>query len=130
MAMAATATDVFGVLADPTRRRIIYALREGEHAVGELVAKVGINQPGVSKQLRVLHEAGFVEVRPDRQRRLYSLRGEPLRELDAWLQEYRHLWEARFDRLGVQLEARRRRRDEANKMNPDPRTDGPERGEE
>jgi DNA-binding transcriptional ArsR family regulator len=98
--------DVFAVLADPTRRRLIEALRVGEHSVTELVERAGINQPGVSKQLRILHDAGFVAVRPERQRRLYSLRAEPFRALDAWIDDYRHLWEARFDRLAARLEAR------------------------
>src|SRR5436309_15763544 len=102
--------DVFEVLADPTRRRLIQALRVGEHSVNDLVKVVEINQPGVSKQLRMLHEAGFVQVRPDRQRRLYSLRSEPFRELDAWMEEYRHLWEDRLDRLAAQLEVRKQRR--------------------
>src|SRR5438477_3284126 len=104
--------DVFEVLADPTRRRLIQALRVGEHSVNDLVKVVEINQPGVSKQLRMLHEAGFVQVRPDRQRRLYSLRSEPFRELDSWMEDYRHLWEERFDRLAAQLEARKQRRSE------------------
>ncbi len=104
------ATDVFEVLGDPTRRRLIRALRAGEQSVNDLVSQVGINQPGVSKQLRLLHEAGFVRVRPERQRRLYSLRPEPFRELDAWMDDYRHLWEGRLDRLGEALEARKRRR--------------------
>jgi DNA-binding transcriptional ArsR family regulator len=102
--------DVFEVLADPTRRRLIQVLRVGEHSVNDLVKVVEINQPGVSKQLRVLHEAGFVKVRPDRQRRLYSLRAEPFRELDSWMEDYRHLWEERFDRLAAQLEVRKQRR--------------------
>ena len=100
------AADVFQLLADPTRRRLLDALRAGERSVGDLVRQVQVNQPGVSKQLRLLHAAGFVQVRPDRQRRLYSLRPEPFRQLDAWLTDYRHLWEARFDRLAAQLDAR------------------------
>src|SRR5216117_959065 len=64
----------------------------------------------VFEQLRMLHEAGFVQVRPDRQRRLYSLRSEPFRELDSWMEDYRHLWEERFDRLAARLEARQQRR--------------------
>ena len=102
------AADVFEILADPTRRRLIRALRIGERSVNDLVGQVGINQPGVSKQLRLLHEAGFVTVRPERQRRLYSLRPEPFQVLDAWVDDYRHLWESRLDRLGEALEARKR----------------------
>jgi DNA-binding transcriptional ArsR family regulator len=110
----AVVTDVFAVLADPTRRQLIEGLRAGERSVGDLVQQVGINQPGVSKQLRILQEAGFVQVRPERQRRIYSLRAEPFRELDAWMDDYRHLWEGRFDRLAAELDARQRRRNHAN----------------
>lgn len=110
------AADVFEVLADPTRRRLIEALRTGEHSVTDLVERAGINQPGVSKQLRILHDAGFVAVRPERQRRLYSLRAEPFRALDAWIDDYRHLWEARFDRLAAQLGARTSGRDDPTRQ--------------
>ncbi|MGH2450397.1 MAG: ArsR/SmtB family transcription factor [Candidatus Limnocylindria bacterium] len=101
--------DAFEVLADPTRRRLLKALRAGERSVGDLVKTVDVNQPGVSKQLRILHDAGFVSVRPDRQRRLYSLRPEPFRRLDSWMDDYRLLWEGRLDRLAAQLDARERR---------------------
>jgi DNA-binding transcriptional ArsR family regulator len=110
--------DPFEVLADPTRRRLIQALRTGEHSVNDLVKVVDINQPGVSKQLRVLHDAGFVQVRPDKQRRLYSLRGEPFREIDSWIDDYRHLWEGRIDRLSAQLNARTKRKREAQPQPP------------
>lgn len=99
--------DVFEVLADPTRRRLIEALRDRERSVSELVEEVDINQPGVSRQLRILHEAGFVSVRPERQRRLYSLRPEPFRELNDWMDDYRQLWDARLDRLAAHLEFRK-----------------------
>ena len=95
--------DVFEILADPTRRRLLKALRRGERSVGELVDEVDINQPGVSKQLRLLHEAGFVTVRQDAQRRLYALRPEPFQELDAWMDDYRQIWDARFDKLAAHL---------------------------
>jgi DNA-binding transcriptional ArsR family regulator len=95
--------DVFEILADPTRRRLIRALRAGERSVSDLVDEVDIHQPGVSKQLRALHEAGFVDVRPDGQRRLYSLRAEPFRELEAWMDDYRHIWDARLDKLAAHL---------------------------
>ena len=95
--------DVFEILADPTRRKLIRALREGERSVNDLVEEVDINQPGVSKQLRLLHEAGFVGVRADANRRLYSLRAEPFQELDAWMNDYRQLWDARFDKLAAHL---------------------------
>jgi len=102
--------NAFETLADPTRRRIVEALRGGERQVGEIVDEAGIHQSGVSRHLRILHESGFVSVRPDGQRRLYALRPEPFRELDAWLAGYRRLWEARLDRFGAALEERRRDR--------------------
>jgi DNA-binding transcriptional ArsR family regulator len=101
--------DVFEILADPTRRSLIKALRGRERSVSELVEEVDINQPGVSRQLRILHEAGFVEVRPDRQRRLYSLRPEPFQELDAWMTDYREIWERRFDKLAAHLETQKKK---------------------
>ena len=89
----------YEALADPTRRHILDLLRERPRLVGELTDLLGISQPGVSKQLRVLREVGLVNVRQDAQRHWYELRPEPLTEVDAWLQSYRHLWEARMDRL-------------------------------
>ena len=100
--------DTFETLADPTRRRIVAALRNGERQVGDIVQQAGIHQSGVSRHLRILHESGFVTVRPDGQRRLYALRPEPFRELEAWLRDYRQLWEARLDRFGAALEERRK----------------------
>jgi len=100
--------DAFQALADPTRRRIVEVLRNGERQVNDIVARAGIHQSGVSRHLGILHEAGFVSVRPDAQRRLYSLRPEPFRELDAWLAKYRGLWEARLDRFEASLEQRRK----------------------
>ena len=102
--------DAFQALADPTRRVVLEALRNGERQVGDIVEQAGIHQSGVSRHLRILHEAGFVSRRPDGQRRLYSLRAEPFRELDEWLAKYRGLWEARLDRLGAALERRRKGR--------------------
>lgn len=93
----------FETLADPTRRRILAALRNGEQPVGDIVRQAGVHQSGVSRHLRILHEGGFVTMRPDGQRRLYALQPEPFRELEAWLQGYRHLWEARLDRFGAAL---------------------------
>lgn len=100
----------FETLADPTRRRIVEALRAGERQVGEIVDEAGIHQSGVSRHLRILHESGFVTMRPEGQRRLYMLRAEPFRELDAWLAGYRQLWEARLDRFGAALEERQNNR--------------------
>lgn len=103
--------DAFQVLADPTRRRIVETLRRGERQVNDIVAEAGIHQSGVSRHLRLLTEAGFVSMRPDGQRRLYSLEPAPFRELDAWLARYRALWEARLDRFGAALEARRKKKE-------------------
>jgi DNA-binding transcriptional ArsR family regulator len=102
--------DAFQALADPTRRRVVEALCQGELQVNDLVAAVGIHQSGVSRHLRILLETGFVTVRPDGQRRLYSLRPDPFREIDDWLANYRQLWEARLDRFGAALETRQKRR--------------------
>jgi DNA-binding transcriptional ArsR family regulator len=101
-------TDAFQILADPTRRRLVEALRTGEHSVGELVDMVDIGQPGVSRQLAILADANFVVVRPEGRRRLYALRPEPFWELNEWMTTYRGVWEARLDRLGVELDRRRR----------------------
>jgi DNA-binding transcriptional ArsR family regulator len=94
----------FAVLAESTRREILDLLRGGERPVGELVVELGISQPLVSKHLRVLRDAGLVEVRPDAQRRLYRLRPEPLAEIDEWLAPYRRLWSRSLDRLDAHLE--------------------------
>ncbi|MEV4755983.1 metalloregulator ArsR/SmtB family transcription factor [Micromonospora sp. NPDC049559] len=87
----------FDVLAEPVRRRILDLLLERPRPVGELTDRLGLSQPGTSKHLRVLREAGLVRVRPDAQRRWYELRPEPLAELDAWLAPYRRLWADRRD---------------------------------
>ncbi len=103
--------DVFQILADPTRRRIVDVLRGGEHSVGELVQAVDIGQPGVSRQLALLEDAAFVTVRPEGRRRLYSLRPEPFHELSQFVTTYRAIWEPRLARLGAELERRRQDRD-------------------
>ena len=97
-------TTVFSVLAEPNRRRILDLLREGERPVGELVDVLDVSQPAVSKHLRVLREAGLVEVRSDAQRRMYSVRLEPLRAVDDWLGPYRAMWAARLDDLATHLD--------------------------
>ncbi len=107
--------DAFETLADPTRRRIVAALRHGERPVADIVRQAGIHQSGVSRHRRILHESGFVSVRPDGQRRLYALKPEPFRDLDAWLADYRRLWEARLDRFGAALEERQTRGGAAKK---------------
>ncbi len=99
-----TATAVLEAIAEPTRRRILDAVRGGERSVGELVDAVGMHQPGVSRHLKVLRDAGLVEVRSDAQRRLYRLRAEPLQELDAWLAPYRAEWTERLDALERHLD--------------------------
>ncbi|MEU8226283.1 metalloregulator ArsR/SmtB family transcription factor [Kribbella sp. NPDC048915] len=95
----------FDVLAEPRRRQILDLLRRRPHLVGELTVELGLSQPGVSKHLRALREAGLVEVRVDAQRRWYELRLEPLRELDAWLHPYRRLWDRALDDLETHLDA-------------------------
>jgi DNA-binding transcriptional ArsR family regulator len=99
--------DTFEALADRTRRGIVESLRSGEKPVGEIVKHSGIHQSGVSRHLRILHEAGFVSMRPEGQQRFYALRSEPFRELDAWLAGYRSLWERRLDRFAATLEQRK-----------------------
>jgi DNA-binding transcriptional ArsR family regulator len=98
------ALEVLEVIAEPTRRRILDAVRERECSVSDLVGQVGMHQPGVSRHLKVLRDAGLVEVRRDAQRRIYRLRAEPLMELDAWLEPYRAHWAGRLDALERHLE--------------------------
>ena len=92
------------MLADPTRRRILDLLLERPLPVGELAGQLGLSQPGASKHLRVLREAGLVAARQDAQRRWYELRPEPLAEIDTWLQPYRRLWAASLDALERHLD--------------------------
>jgi DNA-binding transcriptional ArsR family regulator len=95
----------FDVLAEPNRRRILDLVREVERPVGDLVDELDLSQPAVSKHLRVLREAGLVEVRTDAQRRLYRVNPGPLRDLDAWLEPYRRMWSSRLDDLERHLDA-------------------------
>jgi DNA-binding transcriptional ArsR family regulator len=97
-------TTTLEALVDPTRRRILDAIRAEELSVGDLVARLGMHQPGVSRHLRVLRDAGLVDVRSDAQRRFYRLRSEPLRDLDEWLAPYRREWSTRLDALGRHLD--------------------------
>ena len=90
-------------LADGSRRTVLEALADGEATAGELVALLPIARPGVSRHLRVLREAGLVDVRQDAQRRIYSLRPEALIEVDEWLEEYRVLWRNRLDALHTEI---------------------------
>ena len=97
--------STFEVLAEPNRRRILDLLRASECPVGELVERLDLSQPAVSKHLRILREAGLVEVRADAQRRLYRVQPEPLRALDEWLAAYRRMWAASLDDLEQHLDA-------------------------
>ena len=100
--------DTFQALAEPSRFRIVELLRAGARSVNDIGARLELNQPQVSKHLRVLKEAGLVEVEPRAQQRVYALRAAPLRQLHDWLDRYRKLWDARFDALDellVELEA-------------------------
>jgi DNA-binding transcriptional ArsR family regulator len=95
--------DVLRALADKSRRTVLEALTGGPATAGELAALLPIARPGVSRHLRVLREAGLVEVRQQAQRRVYSLRLEPLAEVDEWLGRYRALWEQRLDALHTEV---------------------------
>ena len=99
----------FEVLVDPTRRRILDLLRERERSVGDLVATLTISQPGVSKHLRVLREAGVVSSRPAAQQRIYRLEPGPFQELDQWLAPYRRLWTHHLGRLERHLDEKESR---------------------
>jgi len=96
--------SLFVLLADPGRRQILDLLRTRERAAGEIVEAMKISQPGVSKQLKLLREAGLVDVRGEGQRRIYSLRAERLAELDRWLAPYRVFWSGKLDALGSHLD--------------------------
>jgi DNA-binding transcriptional ArsR family regulator len=97
----------FNVLADPSRRRILDLLLDQPRPVAELTSLLGLSQPGTSKHLRVLREAGLVRVRREAQRRWYELRPAPLAEVDAWLEPYRRLWAAQLDALEQHLDKQR-----------------------
>ncbi|WP_437493957.1 metalloregulator ArsR/SmtB family transcription factor [Sorangium sp. So ce1014] len=91
--------ETFAALADPTRLRIVELLRAGPRPVGEICDRLPLAQPQVSKHLRVLRDAGLVDVRPRAQQRIYGLRAAPLRELSEWLERFRDIWGARFEQL-------------------------------
>jgi DNA-binding transcriptional ArsR family regulator len=95
---------MFEVLAEPNRRRILDLLLVEERSVGAIVAELGLGQPGVSKHLRVLRDAGVVEARTDAQRRVYRLRPERLQEIDEWLTPYREAWSRRLGALEQHLD--------------------------
>lgn len=95
---------MFEVIAEPNRRAILSLLSAAEHSVGEIERQLGMPQPAVSKHLRVLRDAGFVESTVDAQRRLYRLRPEPLQEVDMWLAQFRRFWSAHVDALERHLD--------------------------
>jgi len=95
---------VFEIIAEPNRRAILSLLASSEQTVGEIERQLEMSQPTVSKHLRVLREAGFVEATVDAQRRLYRLNPEPLQELDAWLAQFRRFWSAHLDALERHLD--------------------------
>jgi len=101
--------STFSALSDPMRLKILEELREGEVQVNDLVERVEIQQSGVSRHLGILARAGFVNVRPEGQRRYYSLRAEPFEEIDQWVAQFRATWEARLDRFEAALKKRRKK---------------------
>ena len=111
MARAATTADAFNAVAEPRRRQILDVLAGGELPVNELVARLGLAQPQVSKHLRVLREVGLVEVREEGRQRMYRLNGQPLKPIHDWVRDYERSWSERFDRLDVVLEELKVRED-------------------
>jgi DNA-binding transcriptional ArsR family regulator len=99
-----TMESAFAIIADPNRRAILRLLVSSQQSVGEIERRLGVSQPTVSKHLRVLREAGFVESTVDAQRRLYRLKPEPLQKLDAWLAPFRRFWSAHVDALERHLD--------------------------
>jgi DNA-binding transcriptional ArsR family regulator len=96
--------ETLKALAEPNRFQIVELLRDGPRPVGDMVTRLHLRQPQVSKHLQVLSAAGLVDVRVDAQRRIYALRPEPLQELEAWLERYRRIWEGNFQRLDALLD--------------------------
>jgi DNA-binding transcriptional ArsR family regulator len=96
----------WSALADPHRRTVLELLLERPRPAGEIVERLGLSQPGTSKHLRVLREAGLVQVRQDAQRRVYAIDPKPMAELDAWLAPYRRLWADRLDALERHLDSK------------------------
>jgi DNA-binding transcriptional ArsR family regulator len=99
MARAATTTDAFNAVAEPRRREILDLLAKGEQPVNDLVARLGVAQPLVSKNLKVLREVGLVQVRDQGRQRMYRLNGEPLKSIHDWLKNYEQTWNERYDAL-------------------------------
>ncbi|MGA2189218.1 MAG: metalloregulator ArsR/SmtB family transcription factor [Steroidobacteraceae bacterium] len=109
--------STFAIIAEPNRRAILTLLASSERSVGDIEEKLSLPQPSVSKHLRVLREAGFVESRVDAQRRLYRIKPEPLMEIDAWLAPFRRFWSVHLDALERHLD----------RMKPVPRRRGKKR---
>lgn len=107
--------ETFSALAEPNRLRIVELLRMGAKPVGEIGEKLHLQQPQVSKHLRVLKEAGLVDVEVRAQQRIYELRAEPLKELDVWLERFRAMWDEQFDRLDDYLEQMKKTRNRKSK---------------
>ncbi|MGZ7441078.1 ArsR/SmtB family transcription factor [Paenibacillus sp. TH7-28] len=97
-------TAVLSALAESNRLHIVELLREGPLTVGGITERLELRQPQVSKHLRVLLDAGIVDMQADANRRIYQLRPEPFQEMDEWLDSYRHIWNERFDRLDAYLQ--------------------------
>ena len=123
--------SVFEIIAEPNRRAILGLLASSQQSVGEIERQLRMTQPTVSKHLRVLREAGFVESTVDAQRRLYRLRPEPLQEVDVWLDQFRRFWSAHVDALERHLDRMERARTQATskkrttkiRRNPNPKQD-------
>ncbi|HEY7754732.1 MAG TPA: metalloregulator ArsR/SmtB family transcription factor [Actinomycetota bacterium] len=112
MARAATTTDPFNAVAEPRRRLILDVLAGGERPVGDLVERLGVSQPVVSKHLRVLREVGLVDVRDAGRQRIYRLNGRSLKPIHDWVARYEDTWNERFDRLDTVLEELKRKEQE------------------
>jgi len=112
--------SVFEIIAEPNRRAILSLLASSEQSVGEIERRLRMTQPAVSKHLRVLRDAGFVESTVDAQRRLYRLKPEPLQEVDAWLSQFRRFWSAHLDALERHLD--RMHQDQMHQSRPDQST--------
>ena len=112
MARAATTADAFNAVAEPRRRRILDLLSGGEMPVNDIVKRVGLAQPLVSKHLRVLREVGLVGVRDLGRQRMYSVNGQPLKSIHDWVKNYERSWSQRFDRLDVVLEELKKTKEE------------------
>jgi DNA-binding transcriptional ArsR family regulator len=117
MARAATTTDAFNAVAEPKRRQILDLLAGGELPVNELVTRLGVAQPQVSKHLRVLREVGLVDVREEGRQRMYRVNGRPLKPIHDWVKDYERSWSERFDRLDVVLQELKGREDEDDGSN-------------